>query len=1021
MRGPGARRWLLGVLCAGILTGCGSNTDEPVSPPPDSVAPSGPSATTAQKPTAPAGRRSVTVTEGTNLSFALSPDGRTLVMSLQGVLFSIPVAGGTATPLTGYLYDAREPSWNADGSSVLFHGYRNGTWDLWSLPAAGGEPMALTSDPFDDREADVSPVGGWIAFSSDRGGSYDIWLLDPASGELTRVTDTPEDEFAPAWSPDGAYIAFAAVPEPGRAEIREFELASHDTRTITTEDGLVSGIGWHPGGDRFTYQLSRPGATELRSVTVNGGVAERLSEAGDDVFPFRAHWLDERTLLYAANGHIYRQNRDRSRAAIPFEADFELNRPTYERRRRDHDDVSPRRALGIAQPTISPDGERIALSALGDIWLWEPGTGRLDNLTHSTFADRSPRFAPDGSRIAYVSDRPGDGAKADPGTSGLWIYDIEENRHARIDLPVTGIANPAWSPDGRSVALFASVAGNPLGAQLAVANLDTGAFTPLYKPIPPQIISWSSDGAYLATTELKPYSSRYREGIYRLIVVSPTTTERYEVEPVPHKSIMDATLGPYGQFVSYVQDGQLWRLNLTADFQPTGYPEPVTAQLTDSPSWSAGGNLVVFMSGDRMLQLHVDTGATEDITPDIPWQPALIDATWTLKVGRLFDGTGDGYIKNALITIKGNRIASVQPDAADATADRDLSDMTAFPGLFEMHAHMGELSEAQGRAWLAYGVTSVRDPGAQPYVAKERQEYWDSGAAPGPRTYVTGYLMDGNRVYYAIAEGIGSDIHLERALERTRELGLDFIKTYVRLPDHRQKRVVEFAHGLGIPVSSHELFPAAALGVDHVEHIGGTSRRGYMTKMSGLGVSYDDVVKLITESGMGITPTAVLPGFAVIAAEQPDLFATPQFEYFYGAEGRNAAAAVTRLVGGSAASITDHNAELIRKLAAADALMVTGTDSPFVPYGAGLHAELRLFARAGLTPAQVLRAATVKAARVAGVENDIGTLKPGMIADLVVVDGDPLTDIADADNVVLTIKNGRGYPIQTLLSPPEDR
>ncbi|MGD8832760.1 MAG: hypothetical protein PVF57_19290, partial [Pseudomonadales bacterium] len=117
MRGPGARRWLLGVLCAGILTGCGSNTDEPVSPPPDSVAPSGPSATTAQKPTAPAGRRSVTVTEGTNLSFALSPDGRTLVMSLQGVLFSIPVAGGTATPLTGYLYDAREPSWNADGSS----------------------------------------------------------------------------------------------------------------------------------------------------------------------------------------------------------------------------------------------------------------------------------------------------------------------------------------------------------------------------------------------------------------------------------------------------------------------------------------------------------------------------------------------------------------------------------------------------------------------------------------------------------------------------------------------------------------------------------------------------------------------------------------------------------------------------------------------------------------------------------------------------------------------------------------
>ncbi|MEJ2087652.1 MAG: amidohydrolase, partial [Gammaproteobacteria bacterium] len=235
-----------------------------------------------------------------------------------------------------------------------------------------------------------------------------------------------------------------------------------------------------------------------------------------------------------------------------------------------------------------------------------------------------------------------------------------------------------------------------------------------------------------------------------------------------------------------------------------------------------------------------------------------------------------------------------------ATADLNASDKAAYPGLFEMHAHMGELSEPQGRAWLAYGVTSVRDPGSDPYVAKERQELWNSGRVPGPRTHVTGYLADGNRVYYSIAEGIASDVHLDRALDRAARLELDFIKTYVRLPDHRQKRVVEFAHELGIPVSSHELFPAVAYGTDHVEHIGGTSRRGYQPKVSALGVSYEDVVKLLTVSGMGITPTAVLPGYAVIASEQPDLFETPQFEHFYGTAGRQAAANVARMFGGGA-------------------------------------------------------------------------------------------------------------------------
>jgi len=1010
------RTALTGVAIAGFLYGCGDEpaTPEPTPPPesalPEVQAPAPPAAKTVN------GKTPVIVNEGTNLSFALSPDGQTLVFSLQGVLFSAPVTGGSATALTDYYQDAREPVWSRDGSLIIYQGYRSGNWDLWSLPITGGDPLPLTTDAFDDREPQVSPNGGQIAFSSDRNGNYDIWLLSVADGSLSQVTDTPENESGPTWSPDGNEIAYAVGINRQSAEIRSTNLITRETRTVGNEAGSIAGVSWRSDGSQLIYQSALPGSTSLKALTPATGASETLSQADDDVFPFKAAWTADGSLLYAANGGIQRQSADGTRAQIPFEATFELDRPNYERRRRDHDDDAPRQALGLSQPVISPDGRQIAFTALADIWLWSPETQELINATESPFAERSPKYSPDGNRIAYISDRGAGGGQR----TALWIYDIAQDAHTQVSLPSASVSAPAWSPDGNSVALFASIAGSPLASQLTIANLEDGSLTPVHTPIPAQGVSWSSDGAFVATTELAPYSSRYREGVYQMIVVSPSTAEQYRVEPVQHKTMTNVSLTPFGQSMTYIQDGQLWQQGLSEDFQPTGYPEPLTAGLTDTPSWSSGGQHLVYMNADRMMRLNVDTGAAEDVTPSIEWRPSLSSARWTLKVGRLFDGTGESYLENVLLSIEGNRIVSVEPNAVDAVADLDASDKAAFPGLFEMHAHMGDVSEPQGRAWLAWGVTTVRDPGSDPYVAKERQETWDSGIFTGPRTHVTGYLTDGNRVYYSVAEGIGSDVHLDRALDRAERLELDFIKTYVRLPDHRQERVLEFAHATGIPVSSHELFPAVAYGMDHVEHIGGTSRRGYQPKVTSLGRSYNDVVTLLAESGMGITPTAVLPGYAVIAAEETDLFATPQFDYFYGATGRQAAAMLARMFGPGAASTAENNGKFIKALADADALVVSGTDSPFVPYGAGLHAELRLYARAGLTPAQVLKAASVNAAKAAGVEHDIGTLLPGMIADLVVVDGDPLANIADADNVVMTIKNGRVYNLSQLMTGPDD-
>ena len=98
--------------------------------------------------------------------------------------------------------------------------------------------------------------------------------------------------------------------------------------------------------------------------------------------------------------------------------------------------------------------------------------------------------------------------------------------------------------------------------------------------------------------------------------------------------------------------------------------------------------------------------------------------------------------------------------------------------------------------------------------------------------------------------------------------------------------------------------------------------------------------------------------------------------------------------------------------------VVTGSDAPLTPYGLGLHAEMWLLTRAGLQPFQVLHMATLGAARALGLDHELGSVEPGKLADLVIVAGDPLSDIADALQVETTFKDGRGYPVAELLRSP---
>ena len=1025
-----ARYWLLIAMGSGLILGL-AGCSEPVSYENKTQASQSESGESAPVPANKFVERKVRVnlSAGTNMAVAVHPNGADRVISLQGTLFLL-TADGLVESLTDPYYDAREPQFSPDGKAVVFHGYRNGTWDIWRVDIASKKLTALTNDAFDDREPNFTPDGNAVLFSSDRPGNqdsvsensankktdgYNIWQLDLTNNNLSQLTNSAANTSSPSMSALGM-IAFAEQNgREGRLNVMGTLPSDTPPITLIVEPGIISGVQWSPEGERLSYQVLGPAGAQMKVTKVGKGQsphpvaeeAETISAPGSDVFPFRAQWLDERALVYTENGKVVRTDRKSPSAEVwPFSVEVELTRHDYERRKRDYS-ATRRTVLGITSPIISNDGQTLYFTALGDIWRWRPMLRQANQITDDAYADNSPTLSPDNSTIAFVSDR--------SGRVGLHTVDVESKEVQQLPVQANQISAPAWSPDGAKLAFFVDVPGNPLGAQLTIWDKATNTTKRLLKPMPMQPISWSSDAGSIAVTRLNTYSTRYREGVYELVVAAVDGSGEHTIAPSEHKSITYAGLTPDGA-MSYVEGGRLLRLELDNQLKALEAAAPITEELTDMPNWSSNGEFLVYLSGKSLKRLEVASGAVEDITPSLSYSLERPEDTYVIRAGRVFTGTDKSYRTNVDIWVEGNRIAKVEDFANTGDVPViEMLDKTVVPGLFEMHAHMGETSEVQGRVWLSYGVTTVRDPGSNPYVAKERQEAWDSGRRIGPRTHVTGYLTDGNRVFYSIAEGIVSEQHLQESLQRTKDLELDFIKTYVRLPDHWQKKVVDFAHNLGIPVSSHELYPAVAHGMDHVEHIGGTSRRGYMPKVSRLGYSYQDVIDLVSKSGMGLTATAVLPGFADIVNEEPDWFETPQFETFYGAAAKQSYTLMAKSFGAAVGATAKANGRLLAALAANDALLVTGTDAPFVPYGAGLHAEFRLYARAGVSPLDILRQATIKSAQAAGVDAELGTLEAGKLADFVVVDGDPLRDIRDLDRVVMTVKNGQAHTLDDLL------
>ena len=315
----------------------------------------------------------VTVHEGTSMSVAVAPDGRTLAVDLQGSIWTLPASGGTATRITDIFNDARQPAFSPDGKWIAFFAYRDGGYDMWAIAPDGSNQHKLTWGAFDDREPIWSHDGTRVAFSSDRGNplgsDYNIWTLDVRSGELKQLTKNPADDYMPSWSPDDKEIAFASTREDQQAV---WAVNVADRRRAQGRDaprGRVDAPSWGAGG-QLVYHVT----TARRPRCRGGGPESSRYEIGgktitgsENVFAFRASWASPTT---STTSRTARSASATSTAAAPQTIEFTATHAGHARQRQPTRAGSatsrrstPRQVLGVVSPKLSPDGKQIAFAA----------------------------------------------------------------------------------------------------------------------------------------------------------------------------------------------------------------------------------------------------------------------------------------------------------------------------------------------------------------------------------------------------------------------------------------------------------------------------------------------------------------------------------------------------------------------------------------------------------------------------------------------------------------------------------
>ncbi|HKA60695.1 MAG TPA: amidohydrolase family protein [Gemmatimonadales bacterium] len=949
--------------------------------------------------------------EGTVLSFDLSPDGRTIVFDLLGQLWQMPAPGGDARPLTDAVRDTaedRDPSFSPDGGRIVFRGERDGRTGLWLLEP-GGAPRQLTQlsnpDGYDGNAA-WSPDGKGIAFvrlmlpdsASPRPRMRAMWL-DPATRETRelRVPDTVGPRLRdPAWAPDGRRLAIVAAM-PGSADGGRLWLVEPDggrATALTSDSSQALAPAFAPDGRRLAFFA--PDSAERIQVWVlrldTAGAAPMRVSNHADVTPTRVRWTsDGRRLVYSADGRFWSVSATGG-GGPPTEITFSASL-SFERPRR----VVPpahfpepgkaqhaRAFMGLA---LSPDGRRVGMLALGKLWVMPVG-GSARAVADVPLSARSLTWSPDGSVVWWAGRW---------GEENLFATDVATGKTRQLTALPGRESNPVFAPNGQLLAFLHQPNEDttlirvidPRGATMTDARQG--------RTIPTESgadVSWipSSDGLLIMTGGWSPGSPT--KGTIVRFAGEPGNIARMPDSPLSFQWV--------GKSIFYVRHARLWR----ARFDSTGMigdAEPLGTDPAMYASVAQDGTVLYISEGG--LRLRSPNGREQRLGWPLSYTPP-VPAPLLIRNVRVIDGTGRPVGTPQDLLVQRGRIASMVATGTRTTPATDTLDAGGrfiLPGMMDLHAH--EYRPALLAGFAYFGVTTIRDQGSPIAPLIGYADAIAAGKLDGPRVDFGGFQFYTDWAYDAEdQQGVEPEAdsnHAARSVEMAKIFGSQHIKTRTFRRWDINARLIAEAHRRGMRATGHcsHLLPLVAAGMDAKEHAGFCDRTD--------GEIYDDFVQLYRAAGIGVVPTIAYSSFAVRLNEHPDMLAgdselapfLPERNTFNWMLGLNPAR--RRMFANFARWARSATPKLVR----GGVVIGTGTDIWQIP--TGVHMELEELVGAGLSPLEAIRAATGDAARIVGVEQDLGTIAVGKLADLVILDADPLADIRNSRRIWAVLQSGR--------------
>jgi Tol biopolymer transport system component len=1034
-----------------------------------------------------------TTNEATWLSLDVSPDGKTIVFELLGDLYTVPITGGNATRISSGLALDTQPRFSPDGKRLVFVSDRSGAENLWRLEvgrtvvdttaAADSTGLkALTKGQNNNYASpEWTPDGKYIVASKGSGlGVYHLWMyhVDGGSGVDLLAKEKERNALGAAFGPEGRYIYFATAMRRWGYNLpaMSFQVAIYDREVgkvfpLTGEVGGGVRPAVSPDGKWLVYASRHDAKTGYRLRNLENGFERWLaypvqrddqeSRFTRDFMPGYAFTPDGKAIIAAIDGKIYRVAVPTGeRAEIPFSVDVSLEagpRVYFDTRV----DDGPVKVRQVRWPQISPDGTKLAFTALDKLYVRDLTSGAVTRLAEMNTGQFAPAWSPDSKWIAFVTWSEEDGGHlykvAAAGRSGT---------AQRLTMINAYYDEPVWTPDGkeivvakgpwqqrRALSYFHFVAGE--GMELVRIPAIGGAAIRIapYKGTTPHFAD-KPDRLYVYEGEEGLVSMRL-DGTDRKVHVKVTgmMPPFGGEKPIPADEVI---MGADGEHALALAQNQIYRITVAkigeepptvSILNPDEATFPVKKLTTIGGafmSWGPGGKEAIWSLGNTVFRYNFSAAqAFEDSLKKIAkpdkkeekkdeeeklYEPKKIvitleaprvkgAGTIVLRGARVITMTpgapNDGVIENAAIVVKDNRFEQVGSSAMIATPpgarEIDVTGKTIVPGFVDTHAHMWPAwGVHRGVVWeylanLAYGVLTTRDPQTSTTDVLTYSDLVETGAMPGPRVFYT-------------APGVFATDQIKSLKDARRVLArysdyyhTNTIKQYVAGDRNTRQWIIMAAMEKSIMPTTEG---ALDMKLDLSQIIDGYPGHEHSFPIAPL---YKDVVELVAKSGTFYTPT-LLVSYGGPFAEN----------YYYTSSEVHNDAKLRRFVPHEELDKLTrrrpwfHEDEHVFRLHAAQAKKIVEAGGKVCIgahgqlQGLGYHWELWSVQSGGMSNIDALRCATIFGAQALGFEKDLGSITPGKLADLLVLDRDPLENIRHTNSIRYVMKNGLLYNAETL-------